>query len=342
MSRLASGARDVIDAFRAVRRTRGADAAVLVVAVAGWTAIIIAARHALSPLKRVSDVASPALGRLPPAALGARLVTHAARERPSVQEVTGRAAHRARAVGDDVLTRAGRALAGSGAVAVEAGRMTGLAGSVRRLEGRLRTCCRTVSLREEDCTGSTLEARVLIAALVAALGAVPADPGTLEGPPGTLLHARQTRRHAVVPTLIAVLRARARAARLAFRVAPLRDVPDGDRDLFRSKYHQLKGIERRSGAGIGHQDDLPHPLWSLPPGMHGHKGPAVESVSVEVARPLLEEGGGGALWGSEGDGEGATISRLHGDGGNGLHVFQVGDGTCGWDSESDGEWVTHV
>lgn len=128
----------------------------------------------------------------------------------------------------------------------------------------------------------TLEARVLIAALVAAREATPAYPGTREGSRGTLLDAHQTRRHAKVTTLVAVLRAGARAAGLAFVVAALQSVPDGDRDLFCSKNHQLKRIERRSGTGIGQQDELPRTLRSLPPGVHGHEGPVVESVGVEV------------------------------------------------------------
>lgn len=146
VSRLAGGARDVVDAFRAVRGAGDAAAAVLVVAVASGTAVIVPVRHALSSLKYVADVASSALGRLLPAALGAGLVTHAARECPSVQEVAGRAAHCARPVDYHVLTRAGRTLPGSGAVAVEARRVTRLAGSVRRLESRLRTRRRTASL----------------------------------------------------------------------------------------------------------------------------------------------------------------------------------------------------
>ena len=48
------------------------------------------------------------------------------------------------------------------------------------------------------------------------------------------------------------------------------------------------------------------------------------------------------MWGGEGDGEGATIPRLHGDSGDGLHVLQVGDGTRGWDCDGDGECLTHA
>lgn len=48
------------------------------------------------------------------------------------------------------------------------------------------------------------------------------------------------------------------------------------------------------------------------------------------------------MWGGEGDEEGATIPRLHGDSGDGLHVLQVGDGTRGWDCDGDGECLTHA